>query len=488
MKESLVYGVAGTLNRFVGVLLVPLYTRLFAPADYGLLDLLTTSSALLSLLSGLQIESGVAREYYEAKSKQYEKELLGTALVLSTVSGLFWSAVAFIVFMSVIQGYAGLTALHITAILLLLIPTQFMAIFLVLLRFQRRPGVFLFFSSGDVLLGTLLTIYLVVYQHWGILGVLWGLCISKIFWSSVMLLVLRKHFRIVWRKQLARRMVFYSAPLIPAVLTKWGQNYANRFILATTFTLAQLGIYSLAVKIASGFALVDMAFRMAWDPYAIELMNEPGFERKYARAFDFYLLGMFAISLLMVLLGTPVVRIMAGQAYQDAGRLVGLITIGLFWTSMDKFFALGNSVVRKTYWNLAGYIPGVLINLFVLWMLGNRWGLFAAGMAYILGGVVSSVALLWVAQRNHYVPYRRRAVVLSLLASVSYAAWTYLAEPIALRTISLGIWLLINGAIALILIFLLGLSIFSGKVMKEWGFNIFSYLVGRCQRWSNRNY
>ncbi len=488
MKESLVYGIAGTVNRFVGILLVPLYTRLFSPADYGLLDLLTTSSALLSLLAGLQIESGLAREYYEAKAKGRERELVGTALITSCVSDLFWSIVAFIVFHFIIQGYAGLSNLHLAAILLSLIPSHFMSICLVLLRFQRRAGVFLFFSSGDILTSTLLTIYLVVYQHWGILGVLWGLCISKMIWASFMLLMLRQHLRLAWCRELAQRVLLYSVPLIPAVLTKWGQNYANRFIMAATFTLTDLGIYSLAVKIASGLALVDIAFRMAWDPYAIELMGEDGFEKRYARTFDFYLLGMFALSASVVLLGTPIVRIMTTQAYQDAGRLVGLIAVGLFWTSMDKFFALGNSVVRKTYWNLAGYFPGVLINLLALWMFGNRWGLFAAGMAYILGGVVSSNALLWVAQKNHYVPYRNRVVAFSLLLSVSYAVWTYLAEPIALQLISPGLWLLINGAIGAILILLLSWSIFSIKVIREWSLSTLSYLIGRYQRWSKRNY
>lgn len=460
----------------MGILLVPLYTRLFSPADYGVLDLLTTSSALLSLLAGLQIESGLSREYYDAKAKGGERELVGTALITSCVSDLLWSLIAFIVFHFGIRGYAGLSNLHLAAVLLSLIPSHFMSIFLVLLRFQRRAGVFLVFSSGDILTSTLLTIYFVVYQHLGIIGVLWGLCISKIVWSAMMLLTMRQHLRFVWYKDLAQRMLFYSVPLIPAVLTKWGQNYANRFVMVATFTLTDLGIYSLAVKVASGLALVDVAFRMAWDPYAIELMGEAGFEKKYARAFDFYLLGMFALSVSVVLLGTPIVRIMATQAYQDAGRLVGLIAVGLFWTSMDKFFALGNSVVRKTYWNLAGYIPGVLVNLFALWLLGNQWGLFAAGMAYVLGGVVSSLALLWVAQRNHFVPYRKFAVALSLCLSISYAAWSYWAEPFALKMTSLGLWIVVNGIIAMALILWLAQSMFSVKILKEWFCDLTAYL------------
>ena len=33
--ETFIYGIAGTISRFIGIFLVPLYTRVFSSTDYG---------------------------------------------------------------------------------------------------------------------------------------------------------------------------------------------------------------------------------------------------------------------------------------------------------------------------------------------------------------------------------------------------------------------------------------------------------------------
>src|SRR5438067_2048959 len=81
-KETMIYGLAGATSRLIGLLLVPLYTRVFNPSQYGLLDILLTTSAVLVLLSGLQVESGVGRSYYEARQQEHVRDLVGTGMLL----------------------------------------------------------------------------------------------------------------------------------------------------------------------------------------------------------------------------------------------------------------------------------------------------------------------------------------------------------------------------------------------------------------------
>ncbi len=35
--DSLIYGLSGVISKMIGIFLVPVYTRLFLPDDYGLL-------------------------------------------------------------------------------------------------------------------------------------------------------------------------------------------------------------------------------------------------------------------------------------------------------------------------------------------------------------------------------------------------------------------------------------------------------------------
>jgi O-antigen/teichoic acid export membrane protein len=53
-------------SRLAAVVLVPLYTRTLSITDYGRLELLLALHALVVILSGLQTESSIAREFFEA--------------------------------------------------------------------------------------------------------------------------------------------------------------------------------------------------------------------------------------------------------------------------------------------------------------------------------------------------------------------------------------------------------------------------------------
>jgi O-antigen/teichoic acid export membrane protein len=59
--ETVIYGIAGTISRFIGIFLIPLYTRAFSPADYGQIAILTAFVTLLSTFIVLGLDSASGR-------------------------------------------------------------------------------------------------------------------------------------------------------------------------------------------------------------------------------------------------------------------------------------------------------------------------------------------------------------------------------------------------------------------------------------------
>jgi O-antigen/teichoic acid export membrane protein len=61
VSSSLVYGISGTLQRFISFFLLPLYTRVLTPEDYGVIALLGISSKAVGgiLTSGTGNSLGV---------------------------------------------------------------------------------------------------------------------------------------------------------------------------------------------------------------------------------------------------------------------------------------------------------------------------------------------------------------------------------------------------------------------------------------------
>ncbi len=451
LTDSAIYGTLGTVSRFVGVLLIPIYTRVFAPPEYGKLDLLVTATAVLVLLSGLQVESGVARSYYEARDAGRERELLGTSLLLYLIGVAVWTCLAVAIFGLGLNGLEGIAWADILPLVLALLPMQMLGLFQVLLRLERRPYLFGLLSIGDVVTSALLSLVLVVWLRQGVVGALWGLLLSKVIWAAVGGKLLASQFALAWDGQHAREILVYGVPLVPNTVIGWAQNSASRFVLAATLTLFQVGLFSLAVKIASVPLLVGTAFRMAWMPYALEIMGKPGSRETYAQVLDYYLLGMFGLCALLGAWNSLAIHILSSAEFGGAGRVVGFLAMGYLWNGALQILGVGTWMVRKTYLNIIGTALGAAVNLLVLGLTAPRWGLAAAGLTYLLGTHITALVILQVAQRQYRIPYRYWTVGLMSIATwltpmLFYfmpqpVSWNEMVFDAALKTlIVLAVW------------------------------------------------
>ncbi|MCK4830253.1 oligosaccharide flippase family protein, partial [bacterium] len=79
--ESIIYGISGTVAKSIGFFLIPIYTRIFSPADYGIIALITTLTGLLGMFVVLGLDNSSARWFYDTDEVQNRKH---------TISSWFW--------------------------------------------------------------------------------------------------------------------------------------------------------------------------------------------------------------------------------------------------------------------------------------------------------------------------------------------------------------------------------------------------------------
>ena len=84
-KDSAVYTLSSVISRGLSVLLVPLYTRVLSPADYGVIDILAVASHLITMTVALEITQGLARYYAEEKDPARRVEYSSTSLYFTFV-------------------------------------------------------------------------------------------------------------------------------------------------------------------------------------------------------------------------------------------------------------------------------------------------------------------------------------------------------------------------------------------------------------------
>ncbi len=81
---------------------------------------------------------------------------------------------------------------------------------------------------------------------------------------------------------LFRKMQHFGMPLVPSALALWAINFIDREFVVWYKGLAEVGVYSVAIKIASILTFVMVAFRTAWPAFAYSIEDDRDARRTYA--------------------------------------------------------------------------------------------------------------------------------------------------------------------------------------------------------------
>jgi O-antigen/teichoic acid export membrane protein len=79
-RTFLTYGLGTVSRRLVGLLLIPIYTRVLSPSDYGILSLLGVFMAVYLNLADLGISASIFRFYIREKDEDGRRQVLSACL------------------------------------------------------------------------------------------------------------------------------------------------------------------------------------------------------------------------------------------------------------------------------------------------------------------------------------------------------------------------------------------------------------------------
>ena len=77
-KYSAVYGLGKGILLPIGLVTLPIYTRVFVPADYGIIELIATITGLLGLVLNLGMDSAAQRSYFDSPTKEHKRAVIST--------------------------------------------------------------------------------------------------------------------------------------------------------------------------------------------------------------------------------------------------------------------------------------------------------------------------------------------------------------------------------------------------------------------------
>jgi len=424
-KNFAIYGLAGTASRLVMVFLVPLYTRVLSIEQYGELEFLLAAAAFLTIVVGVQSESAVLREYHQAVREKRSAELRSGALAIAGGgSAVIALACALAWISGVLPGeYVRLLPL----VLAIAIATQILGIQLVLLRFDDSPVIYGLVTFGDVLIASGISVLLLVEFGWGVEGALAGVLVGKLVGVAG---AWRRTFPLISLTRpepaLILRMLAFCVPATAPVMLNWAQLNGARIVLAAFFSLADVALVSIGIRVAALFGFLVYAFRLAWEPWAFRLLDDPDRSADaYGRVLKLYVIGMLLVGTFAIAINPLLVVIFAPPKYAAAVTLCGGFVMGQLWLGIGNLTSIGIHGSRKTTNLVTVSLAAALVNLGLLAVLAPFIGVAGAMIAFLAGGMARGFAASAISNRLYSTGFSMRLLGTAAAASIGLSAAAY---------------------------------------------------------------
>ncbi len=419
-RHSLIYGIGGLVSRIVAVLLLPVYTHYLTPGDYGKIETLLALTTVLGIICLAGISSAFFRFYFDADDDAGRKTVLRTSFWF-TMSAATLGLILLIAFaepLSELLFGSSDAASLVRASGVALWATVNYGQLTSLFRVEERSVAFVCASLANVFVTIGVTLVLVVSLDKGPLGVIVGNFSGTLVVYLALLGYRREQLGLEFDRGLLREMNRFGVPLVPTALFLWVTNFSDRFFLVKLADVAEAGLYSVGVRIASAMVLLLTAFRMAWPAFAYSIRSEDDAKRTYAFVLTYLTVVTAWLALALTLFSPWLVDLLAADRFAESSRVVGPLAFAAVAFGAYIVIAIGIGRARRTQFNWvvtgAAAVVDVVLNLTLI----PRHGMMGAAIATLAAYATMAVAMAWWAQRIYPVPYQWRRVATAWVGAI----------------------------------------------------------------------
>ncbi len=407
-KATAWYTIGNLFIRSVSFILLPLYSNLITPTEFGNYSLIVSFYTIISVLYYSGLQSTLSKYYLEEKDEFKRKEIFSTIFNSILIIGfiltiiIYFSAdwIAGIVTGS--QNYSGLIRIIFTA--LFFEGISFITIHL--LRTRELAHKVVIYSSASAVINFILNIYFIYVLHLGIYGIISAQLISAIVLFILLLPYLRENYINKINPTLARIIFSFSIPLIIAGLLSSCVDVIDRFIINHFLGKEEVGIYSFSYRLALIMNIFVLSLRSAWTPYSIRLYNIGNYKEEFGKS----LTKIIAVSLFIFLIVSIFIDDLFAihfsgfnlfdPQYKSGIQIIPVILISYVLSALVTYYSVYPYVSGKSIHFLFSDFIALLINISFNFILIPVYGIMGAAFATFFSYFACACYLLIISERK----------------------------------------------------------------------------------------
>jgi len=415
-SQTAIYGLSSVIGRLLNYLLVPLYTRYFLPAEYGVVTELYAYVAFLVVM----LTYGMETAFFRFSKKEETTKVYSTTLISLLVSSVVFVGLIFLNSSAISQwlGYANHPE-YIQFFALIIGMDAVASISFAKLREQDKAMRFAFIRIVNIMVNIGLNLYFIVYQEYGIAYIFIANLVASVI-TLAMLFPEMISSSWVFDKKVWKKMMIYALPLLIAGLAGMTNETIDRILLKhllpnTDMAASELGLYGAFYKLSIIMILFIQTFRFAAEPFFFAQEKEGNSRKIYADVMKYFTIIM-AIIFLGVTIFYDVIKGFLGTDYHDERGflVVSILLLANLFLGIYYNLSIWYKLTEKTKYGAYLSIFGAIITLSLNFALIPVLGFVGCAWATLVCYFSMTVASYYLGKRHFSVPYQVKRIALYL--------------------------------------------------------------------------
>lgn len=396
IKASIWFTICSVLQKGIGLLTMPIFTRLLTTEQYGLFTVYNSWYAIISVIATLNLSEGVYNNgltKFSNDRKKYTSSLQGLSTFLTTI--------LLIIYLINIKFWNSILELSTFFMILMFAEMYFVPAYSFWVVGQRYNYKY----KKLVIVTLLITISIAVS---GIIGV--SLTVYKAearVFTNVLVYVLVGMIFYIYNLYKGKALVNakywkfafrFNIFLVPHYLSMTILNQADRIMISQMAGKHEAAIYSVAYTVSSIMTIVTSAINSSFIPFTYKALKGKDYKAigKNANSLLILVGGMCVLAMAF---GPEIVGLFATSEYYDAIWIIPPVATSVYFIFLYPLFGNIEFYFEKTKYIAIASCCGAILNIVLNYIFINIFGYYAAGYTTLACYIIFSFA--------HYYFYKK---------------------------------------------------------------------------------
>ena len=440
-------------NVFIGIGLLPFYTKILGPEDYGLIAIFTVILGLVLSLSDTGAGWVLAANFHREKMdlKEINFQLIFSSFILKAFLISFFYFFGQQIVTLAGQNYQAVGLIY-NIIVLSFIFTLFDSVALTYMIFNEAAKIHMFSQITSALLFNL-TVYVSLFSfNLGAISLANGLLVSRIFLSIYFSFYMLNKIKISFSKNVFFELKTVGFPALLKSTTTYILGNLDKIFLQQLASVSALGLYDFSTKFRGLHDTVSKSFSRVYGAYFYKTYENRD-DKEHIKISSVWLGLNFLLSLSVFFFIDNLVDVLTNGKFNQASLFVQLFFVSTIVNSHCLFYGLVLVAERQTIFITKTSIwIGILSSVsmfFAIYFFGPISALYVlniASLSILLTYIIRVKKLAGIIFNNFlFVCYLFIAVVLLIFRNFAFNRILVIEEFVVLAIIYIVIAIPIFG-------------------------------------------